>query len=63
MTEDEEVMKIAEGFDGLACHEQVRLVLNMLTDATREDDMDKVRAALIPLTLIANRVKVLEGKE
>ena len=35
MTEDEEVMKIAEEFDGLACHEQVRLVLNMLTDATR----------------------------
>lgn len=35
----------------------------MLTDAAREDDMDKVRAALIPLALIASRVKVLEGKE
>ena len=63
MTEEEEVMKVAEEFDAMGCHEQVRLVLNMLTDAAREDDMDKVRAALIPLALIANRVKVLEGKE
>lgn len=63
MTEEEEVMKVAEEFDAMSCHEQVRLVLNMLTDAAREDDMDKVRAALIPLTLIANRVKVLEGGE
>lgn len=63
MTEEEEVMKVAEEFDAMSCHEQVRLVLNMLTDAAREDDMDKVRAALIPLALIANRVKVLEGRE
>jgi len=63
MTEEEEVMKVAEEFDAMSCHEQVRLVLNMLTDAAREDDMDKVRAALIPLALIASRVKVLEGKE
>lgn len=63
MTEEEEVMKVAEEFDAMSCHEQVRLVLNMLTDAAREDDMDKVRAALIPLALIAGRVKVLEGKE
>ena len=49
MTEEEEVMKVAEEFDAMSCHEQVRLVLNMLTDAAREDDMDKVRAALIPL--------------
>ena len=63
MTEEEEVMKVAEEFDAMNCHEQVRLVLNMLTDAAREDDMDKVRAALIPLALIASRVKVLEGKE
>lgn len=63
MTEEEEVMKVAEEFDAMSCHEQVRLVLNMLTDAAREDDMDKVRAALIPLALIASRVKVLESKE
>ena len=63
MAEEEEAMKVAEEFDAMSCHEQVRLVLNMLTDAAREDDMDKVRAALIPLALIANRVKVLEGKE
>ena len=63
MTEEEEVMKVSEEFDAMSCHEQVRLVLNMLTDAAREDDMDKVRAALIPLALIASRVKVLEGKE
>lgn len=63
MTEEEEVTKVAEEFDAMSCHEQVRLVLNMLTDAAREDDMDKVRAALIPLALITSRVKVLEGKE
>lgn len=53
----------AEEFDRMTCQEQVHLVLDMLTDATREDDMDKVRATLIPLALIANRVKVLEEKE
>lgn len=56
-------MGIAEEFDRMTCQEQVRLVLDMLTDAAKEDDMDKVRAALIPLALIANRVKVLEGDE
>lgn len=56
-------MGIAEEFDRMTCQEQVRLVLDMLTDAAKEDDMDKVRAALIPLALIANRVKVLEGNE
>jgi hypothetical protein len=61
--EFEEAMGIAEGFDRMTCQEQVRLVLDMLTDAAKEDDMDKVRATLIPLTLIANRVKVLEGDE
>ena len=59
----EEAMGIAEEFDGMTCQEQVRLVLDMLTDAAREDDMDKVRATLIPLALIANRVKALEGNE
>ena len=39
-------MGIAEEFDGMTCQEQVRLVLDMLTDAAKEDDMDKVRAAL-----------------
>lgn len=53
--EFEEAMGIAEEFDRMTCQEQVRLVLDMLTDAAKEDDMDKVRAALIPLTLIANR--------
>lgn len=61
--EFEEAMGIAEEFDRMTCQEQVHLVLDMLTDAAKEDDMDKVRATLIPLTLIANRVKVLEGDE
>lgn len=61
--EFEEAMGIAEEFDRMTCQEQVRLVLDMLTDAAKEDDMDKVRATLIPLTPIANRVKVLEGDE
>lgn len=61
--EFEEAMGIAEKFDRMTCQEQVRLVLDMLTDAAKEGDMDKVRATLIPLTLIANRVKVLEGDE
>lgn len=61
--EFEEAMGIAEEFDGMTCQEQVRLVLDMLTDAAKEDDMDKVRAALIPLALIANRVRALEGNE
>lgn len=56
-------MGIAEEFDGMTCQEQVRLVLDMLTDAAKEDDMDKVRAALIPLALIAKRVRDLEGDE
>lgn len=61
--EFEEAMGIAEEFDRMTCQEQVRLVLDMLTDAAKEDDMDKVRATLIPLALIANRVKVLEVDE
>lgn len=61
--EFEEAMGIAEEFDGMTCQEQVRLVLDMLTDAAKEDDMGKVRAALIPLALIANRVRALEGNE
>lgn len=61
--EFEEAMGIAEEFDRMTCQEQVRLVLDMLTDAAKEDDMDEVRAALIPLALIANRVKALEGNE
>ena len=52
-----------EEFDRMTCQEQVRLVLDKLTDAAEEDDMDKVRAALMPLALIANRVKALEGNE
>jgi hypothetical protein len=42
--EFEEAMGIAEEFDRMTCQEQVRLVLDMLTDAAKEDDMDKVRA-------------------
>lgn len=61
--EFEEAMGIAEEFDRMTCQEQVRLVLDMLTDAAKEDNMDKVRAALIPLALIANRVKILEGND
>lgn len=61
--EFEEAMGIAEEFDRMTCQEQVRLVLDTLTDAAKEDDMDKVRATLIPLTLIANRVRDLEGDE
>lgn len=61
--EFEEAMGTAEEFDRMTCQEQVRLALDMLTDAAKEDDMDKVRAALIPLALIANRVRALEGNE
>lgn len=63
MNEDEEVMDTAKEFDSLACYEQVDLVLNMLRDADKNEDFELVRATLIPLALIRNRVKALEGIE
>ena len=63
MDEEEEVMDAAREFDSLACYEQVDLVLNMLRDADENEDFELVRATLIPLALIRNRVKALEGIE
>ena len=61
MDEEDEVMSMAKEFDGLNCCEQVDLVLNMLKDASKNDDFELVRATLIPLALIRSRVKALEG--
>jgi hypothetical protein len=59
---EEEAMKTANEFDALSCSQQVELVTKMLQDAIEQEDFELVMATLIPLTLIRNRIELLEKK-
>lgn len=59
---EEETMRAASEFDALSCSQQVELVTKMLQDAIEREDFEIVGATLIPLTLIRNRVAILENK-
>ncbi len=55
--------KLAKDFDELKCSEQLKMISDVLFCAWEREDFKAVECILIPLSIVRNRILLMEEKE